>query len=223
MRRPAHAILISLSAALLGGCTTGGKGFANENDKLRAQVLDLETEVRTLKGRNDELMAHLKQASSTPSAVPADVAANTPHVTSISISRLSQALDSNGDGRIDSILIYMEPRDGLGRFLQIVGSVSMHAAILPADGSAITIGRKTIGPGEVRDGYRSAFTGQYYSLTLPIDPPKSVPAPASLSAESSNVPAPAAAPTSLQCTVRVEFTDGYTGQKFSAERVIDLQ
>ena len=221
------AVILSLACALtLTGCSTGG-AVATENDRLRAQVLDLEKQVKTLKGRSAELETQLARATSAPSSVPADIIANTPHVTAIGLSRLSQARDENGDGRLDTIILYLEPTDGLGRFLQIVGRVAMHAAILPSDGPAKTIGQKTLGPAEVRDGYRSAFTGQYYALALPIDPPETpktvIPAATAageISAAASVLPPESPA---TQCTVRVEFTDGYTGQKFSTERVIDLR
>lgn len=223
---------IILCALCLAGCGVGGGVVATENDRLRAQVLDLESQVRTLTSRNAELQTQLALASRAQESVPPEILANTPRITSISLSRLSQARDEDGDGRLDSIILYLEPADGLGRFLQIVGSVSMHAAVLPPDGPAQTIGQRTIGPDELRAAYRSAFTGQYYSLTLPIEPREVTPAP------QPPPPPPSGAPATMviepvavvgpespltQCTVRVEYIDGYTGQRFAAERVIDLR
>ena len=217
------ALLLPAMIAL-AGCGTGGSVVATENDRLRAQVLELEGQVKTLTSRSAELQTQLNQALQRPDSVPAEIAENTPHVTSIALNRLSHARDSDGDGRMDTITLFLEPADGLGRFLQIVGSVAMHAAILPTDGPAKTIGQKTLTPKEVRDGYRSAFTGQYYSLTLPIDPPPLAP-PKPMPPVSGTTTAPATRPAdpASQCTVRVEYTDGYTGQKFSTERVIDLR
>jgi hypothetical protein len=202
MMHRAVSTTLLLTTSALAGCASGGRErFANENDRLRAQAVDLENQVKMLQGRNVELQTQLAEAVRGSSTAPPEVIENTPRVVAISLSRLSQARDENGDDKLDSILLYLEPADGLGRFMQVVGSVSMHAAILPKDEPAITIGQKTIGPKELRDAYRAAFTGQYYSLSMPIEPPAGA----------------------EQCTVRVVFTDGYTGQSFSTERAIDLK
>lgn len=201
-RRRASALFLIIAVTLPGCSGGGGARFANENDRLRAQALDLENQAKALKSRNAELEAQLAQATRAPTTLPADVIAATPHVASISLGRLSHARDDNNDGKLDTILLFLEPTDGLGRFLQIVGSVSIHAAILPADGPAKTIGQRNIGPKELRDAYRSSFTGQYYSLSLPIELPS---------------------PSPDQCIVKVTFTDGYSGQSFSTDRAIDLK
>jgi hypothetical protein len=186
---------------LLAACGSSGGRVATENDRLRVKALELENQNRTLTGRIAELEAQLALSAGTPSSVPADIAANTPHLTSIALNRLSHARDDDNDGRLDTILLYIEPKDGLGRFLQIVGTVALHAAVLPSDAAAQTIGQRTIDAKELRDGYRSSFTGQYYALSLPID------APAGAS----------------ECTLRVTFHDGYSGREFSTERVISLK
>jgi hypothetical protein len=232
------ALSIIAGSLWLIGCGAKPSVVAQENDRLRAKVLELEGRVKGLESRNDELETQLEQSRAAPTSVPTEIAENTPHVTGISINRLSHARDANGDGRMDTIVLYIQPADGLGRFLQIVGTVSVHVAILPAAAQARTIGTKLFSPREVRDGYRSAFTGQYYSFELPIEPlPAAKPAPIPPPPSAGDSPpvsgavqpaatAPAnrpAAIASTQCTVRVEYVDGYTGRSFSAERVIDLQ
>ena len=225
MRRLCTVNLMLMALLWLCGCGVSNSVVATENDRLRAQVMEFEKQVKTLESRNAELQTQLEAQARVPSSIPREIAENTPHVTGISINRLSQARDSDGDGRLDSIILYLEPADGLGRFLQIVGSVSMHAAILPPDGPAQTIGQTTLGPAELRDAYRSAFTGQYYSLELPIEPPP-LPTARPLPPASGAATAPAnsaASDPATQCTIRIEYVDGYTGQRFAAERVIDLR
>jgi hypothetical protein len=202
MRSVILSITLTFALALhLGACTSGPDRVATENDRLRARVLEMEAETRALQGRNAELEQQLKQASRAPATVSEEVAAATPHVVAISLGRLSHARDDDADGRYDSLVLYLEPVDGLGRFMQIVGSVAMHAAVLPADGPAQTIGQATIGPKALRDGYRGSFGGPSYALTLPIEHPADA----------------------IQCTVRVVFTDGYSRQEFSTERAIELK
>jgi outer membrane murein-binding lipoprotein Lpp len=202
MKHRAFFTLIAMVlASLVAGCSSGPSRVATENDRLRAQVVDLEDEVRALKGRNAELEAQLRQASSAPGTASEEAIAATPRLVVITLGRLSHASDDNADGRYESIVVYVDPKDGLGRFMQLVGSVSMHAAVLPADGPAQTIGQATFGPQALRDAYRSAFGGPSYTLTLPIDYP----------------------PGATECTVRVVFTDAYTGEEFSAERAVELK
>ena len=196
------ALLATLGCGLLAaGCGSSGGRVAAENDRLRAKALELENESRTLKGRIAELEAQLALSAGTSASVSPEVAANTPHLDAIVLNRLSHARDDDGDGGLDTILVYVEPKDGLGRFLQIVGDVTLHAAVLPSDAPAQTIGQRSIGPKEVREGYRSSFTGQYYALSLPIEVPT----------------------VANECTLRVTYRDGYSGREFSSERVISLQ
>lgn len=191
-------VILALS---LAGCGASASKVSQENDRLRERILQLEQEVKGVKARNAELETRLAQADRTPTTIPDEVAASTPHVAAIALSRLSHARDDNHDGRPDTLLLYLEPSDGLGRFLQLVGTITVHAAILPDQDPAQTIGQRAIGPKELRECYRSAFTGQYYALTLPIDPP-------------------ADATSSI---VRITFTDAYSGRSFSTERSISLK
>lgn len=185
----------------LAACSSGPSRVASENDRLRAQQVDLEKQIRLLEGRNAELIQQLQAASRGPATVSAEVAEATPHVVAISLGRLSHASDENTDGTYDSIMMYMEPVDGFGRFMQAVGTVTMHAAVLPADGPAQTIGQTSLGPKALRDAYRGSFGAPAYALSMPIKYP----------------------PDAAECTVRVVFTDAYTGEQFSNERVIDLR
>jgi len=183
------------------GC--GGKGnFANESDALRAQVMDLRKQVDSLERRNAELEIELRQGSTVSDALPEEIRAATPHVVEIEIGRLSHARDEDGDGEIDTLLLYVNPRDGLGRFVQIVGHLSITAAVLPADADAITIGRAGLGPAELRRAYRSGLTGVYYVARVPVALPAGRFEPAA--------------------TVRAVFVDGPTGRSLDAQREVSL-
>ncbi len=194
-------LLVGFFAVLLAACSSG-KRISAENDRLRQKVLDLEKQTALLSGENAELKARLAEAD-TGNPVAQEVRDATPRVSSISIDRLSHAGDTNGDGRPDVLTVYVSPADGRGRFTQLVGTLSAHAACLPEQSDAITIGRLSLGPAEVREAYRSAFTGTHYTLEVPL----------SLDA----------APEADQCTVRVVYRDGYTGEELVAERAVKLK
>jgi hypothetical protein len=192
---------LTLFIGALSAC--GGKAnFATENDALRAQVMDLQTQVDSLQRRNAELEVELRQASTVSDSSPEEIRAATPHVVSIDLSRLSHARDEDGDGEIDTLLLYINPADGMGRFVQIVGHLSVTAAILPADADAITIGRAGLDPAELRAAYRSGLTGVYYAVRVPIALPSGR--------------------DEASAVVRAVFVDGATGRSLDAQREVSL-
>ena len=87
--------------------------------------------------------------------------------------------------------------------MQLVGTLTVHVAILPADADAQTIGRFSLKPGQLRAAYRAGFSGTHYTIEVPIQ----------LTPEN----------TGQTCLVRVIFEDGHTGLEHSTEREIKLQ
>jgi len=185
---------------LLAGC---GKKASRQNDLLRARVMDLETQVQELTDRNQELAAALTQVETPPGEPPEVVRAATPHVVRVEIDRLSHALDEDGDGQVEALKIFVKPADGMGRFVQLAGWLSVHAADLPPGAEARTLGRITLDPTEVRQAYRAGFLGTHYTVTLPLTLPADRP--------------------EGPCTVRVIYEDGRSRRRVSDEREIDLQ
>lgn len=198
--RPLLTAWITLAFAL-SGC--GQRHFANESDVLRARVLELETEAAALEKRIAELEAELS-ASAAPDPRPPEIIANTPHVTGISIGRLSHLRDTDEDGTPDMLIVYIDSTDGRGRFVQLVGHLTVHAALLPARAEARTIGRRLLAPGEVRAAYRSGVTGTHYTIEVPVSLPED-------------------AGEFAECDVRATYDDGRTGKRFEAHRAISLR
>jgi hypothetical protein len=189
-------------ALLLSACS-GKKDFSTENDTLRAQIMDLQEQVDRLQRRNRELESELQSASTVSESLPAEVRQAIPHPAELSIGRLSHARDTDQDGKVDELLIYLQPRDGMGRMIPLVGELSLNAAILPAKGDAATIGRVSLNPLQLRDAYRAGITGTHYTVQVPIKPPPDL--------------------SDSEVIVRAIFTDGQTGQILTAERSIPLR
>jgi hypothetical protein len=197
--------MIARSIALLAACAclfscSSGKRISQANDLLRRRNHDLEQEVVALKRRNAELESELKVAASQPQEMTAELRAATPRIAEISIGRLTHIRDSDKNGVPDTLVVYIHPVDGRGRFTQMVGSITATAAIVPDDGDAQTIGRVLLDPVEVRDAYRSSFTGQHYVAEIPVMTDH----------------------RSASVLVRIAFEDGLTGQTLSAERSIKI-
>jgi len=191
----------TLVAALTTGCGSFKK-VSQENDRLRALVMELEDANRELAGRSAELDGQVQRLTR-DLPITQEVRDATPHVTDVSIAAVSHATDTDGDGRPDTLIVYVEPTDGRGRFVQLVGELSVHAATLPADGDAITLGRVTLGPLELRDAYRSTFLGTHYTVDVPITIALGV--------------------TQTQCTVKVVFVDGHNGRTVTDQLAVDLE
>jgi len=191
-----------VSAVALSGC--GQRRFANENDILRARVLELETAVTALEDRITELEAELAARVVAPASPSPEIAANTPHVARITIGRLSHLRDIDEDGTPDTLIAYVTPTDGRGRFVQLVGHLTVHAALLPARTDSDTIGRRVLSPSEVRAAYRSSMMGTHYTIEVPIS-------------------LPGDADQFTECDVRATYDDGRTNQRFETSRAIALR
>jgi len=197
-RRQFVLALCAAAAFASAGCRSN---FSTPDDELRAQVLDLTRENDRLRDRNAELEADLAAARRAPGDVTAETHAATPRIARIELSRLSHATDEDADGSADTLTMYVVPRDGRGRFVQMVGTLAINVSILPADADARTLERITLTPADLRNAYRSGLTGTHYTVDIPITPPS--------------------AATVLD--VRVTYEDGHTGLEHTAHREIDLR
>jgi hypothetical protein len=193
---------------VLASCSSG-KRIAKANDALRLSNHELSQEVLALKRRNNELEIELQRlAQQQPEAASADILQNLPRIVEISIGRLSHVRDADRDGQLDSLLVYLQPVDGLGRFTQMVGTVEINAASVPSHGDPVSAGQATFAPRDVRDAYRSSLTGVHYTFEVPIELPAQSP--------------PGSDQGSPSLFVRVTYHDGQTGHTLTAERSIPV-
>ncbi len=125
-----RSLLVSpllLAVAAGGGCF-GKRNFATEGDALRASVVELESENAALTRRVAELEAELEAAATTSGSLSEEVRAAIPHPVEITLSRLCHAVDSDDDGSPDLLRLYLTPLDGRGRFVPLVGNLTVVAA-----------------------------------------------------------------------------------------------
>ncbi len=193
---------VVLASGGVGGCRSGG--FANANDALRRRVVELEGQVGRLERRNDELAAELARASGAPDSLPEAIRVNTPRVATLGIGTRSHVrpVREPGDVRARRLIVYVEPADGRGRFVQMVGALTVHVDVLPLDAEPVSIGHLDLAPAELRDAYRSGMLGTHYTAEVPLD----VSDAAGISS----------------CDVRVVYTDGRTGRRLDTHASIDL-
>jgi len=172
---PIYAILPRLlvtsclvAVATVTGCRAGGEDLVVVNNQLREQNMNLRDRVTALERRNAELELATKKKASQPGELPAEIQANLPRITAISLNRLSGIADSAGGPVVRA---YVKPTDGRGRFTQMTGTLTLSFVRVTAGEDAETVLERAFSPAEVREAYRSSFMGTHYTFELPIAQP----------------------------------------------------
>lgn len=177
----------------------------------RVQAVELQRRVKELEGTTAELQAQLAAAqeqlaqANAVGATDREVAEATPRMVTLAFAGGSAewapvpaaAVTSGGcePSRHALVRVAVEPRDGLGRVLQVAGRCEVTVAIVDPAGKVFELGHRAIAPGELRAAWRAAFMGTHYSLEIPVL-------------------VPASAPPKVAWTVAVSCTDGWTRQTF---------
>lgn len=180
------------------GCASS-HDTAMANDRLREKVVDLEKQIKQQNGQISHLNTRIKQAEASD-GVSAEIRDNTPHVASISIGNLSHLRDNDSDGKADELVVYIKVADGWGRTIQLVGQLSVHAVAMPVGKDAVTLGRISLDPAEVRRAYRSSIAGTHYTVNVALVMPEGM--------------------IIEEITVRVEYLDGYSGVNYTAQQPV---
>ena len=213
---PCRAPLTLLAAAVTWCCIAllGCSATLVPPDGLtdaRVQAVELQRRVKELEGTTAELQAQLAAAqeqlaqANAVGAADREVAEATPRMVTLAFAGGSAewapvpaaAVTSGGcePSRHALVRVAVEPRDGLGRVLQVAGRCEVTVAIVDPAGKVFELGHRAIAPGELRAAWRAAFMGTHYSLEIPVV-------------------VPASAPPKVAWTVAVSCTDGWTRQTF---------
>ncbi len=190
----------------------------NQNDALRSQIRDLGEKVKSLEAQRIELqqqIASMEKNAQDKSGADPDILTATPRLATVQIDGSSHfqftepaagstaGSDDAGSKRWCIARVYLEPADGLGRFLQIVGSVKISVFELRAGGQSQTLGHGEFSPLQVRDAWRGGLMGTHYTFEIPL-------AGEGWKGQGS-------------VTVKLEFVDGTTGRTFTTQREITRQ
>lgn len=206
VRRVAHvaAAVAVASVFIMAGCSSGPRDFTNENDRLRKENLELEQEITKLQtsldARLGEIQALRSKYETDPSRVPG---AEPPVLSRIEFDRYTSAVDTNNDGRDDTIRVYLDTFDQNNRFLPISGRAVLQAAVIREGQEPYLIVNNTYDAKQVTDAYRSGMLGTHYSFESPL--------PSDLAADVDEV------------TVKMTVTDGATGATFTTQQALRLE
>ncbi len=200
--------LLVSSLALLPACRSKPKNFDNENDDVGRRLLEAESQVESLTAQRNELAVKVDElsrvAASGGQGVAADVIAAMPRCAGIEIDGLSGPADRDGVLGFDVVEVAVKPFDGRQRFVQVAGTLTVEAVLLPPVAVAEAgigprvLGRVTLTPADLREAYRSSLMGTHYSVAVPIEP----------------------ANGAIEGTLlmRASFQDGLSGARYEAEQ-----
>ncbi|MBX3355798.1 MAG: hypothetical protein KF724_08875 [Phycisphaeraceae bacterium] len=204
---------LALAVAALG-CDRAKILNPSPGDALRAENLQLRDEVQRLTQQTRELETRLEESrrsasASGQTAVPSaarmldpEEDAALPRLASVQIEGTSEViLGGSGGGQVPATLrLRILPLDGRGRFMQIVGRLTVSAACVRAGSAPEEVMRAVIGPGAIRDGWRSSFMGTGYAFEIPLQ----------LSGSLRECP----------LTISIRFDDALSGRAFEDQRRI---
>ena len=193
----------------VGACNSAHVGGASApaaaNDALRSQVLALEDKVRALEAERDELKAKLSEEQRVRAgALSEEVVAAIPRCAGIDIGSLSGFEPADPAKPPTMVVAYIDPHDGRGRFVQMVGTLKVAATLTPPagqQGEPRQLGAITLTPARLRDAYRSGVTGTHYTVEIPLSE------------------ADAAKAREGELLVTAEFLDAITGRAHQARWV----
>jgi hypothetical protein len=141
----------------------------SDADEDRATLGELKAKVEALEARNRELEAvAAATAARQEGGIDAEVLAAIPALASVQIDRLSGGVDDDGDGVVDTVVVYVWPEDSRGRFLQVAGELGVTVTAVTGGEPARTLGMMKVGPRELRDAYRSSWLGIHYVVRVPV-------------------------------------------------------
>ncbi len=230
MKVALRIVPLAYAAIALAGCSakvlspTPADQLRRQNSELAAKVESLErqlSEARTAlaaeSSRQKSGVGESEPAEGAGLALSPEAIEATPHLAGISIAGSSHTdRPLSGEGCVARV--YVTPVDGMGRFLQVVGTASVTLYWSPPGCHAEVLSCHEFGPLALRAAYRSGFGGTHYTLEWPVAP---VGAPTGASGSG---PSGGSGGSTWTCggpvEVKVEFTDARSGRVFTARRAL---
>lgn len=192
----------ALSMTQVVGC---GARVAEENSRLRRQVLELEDRVDELEqqvaAKNVQIRTFERKLEQPDPPVTGVRPSDLPMLAGIGFGRYSGAFDTTGDGADDTVRVYLLTEDQHGRFLPIAGKATVQVVWIPQDGEPVELAKKTFDPAALRDAYVAGLTGTHYTLEVKLPSPL-----------------PAAIKDRVEATTKVTVTDAASGATLTKQQ-----
>ena len=166
--------------ALLAACTATVMPPDGLSDA-RSRVVGLERQVSELEARNAELRAQLAAANDSLARASGgavgtpdrEVAEATPRMVALAFAGGSAGWAGVAADGVRPAMVHVafEPRDALGRVIQVAGRAEVTVAFVDPAGGVVELGHRAFSPAELRAAWRAGFMGTHYALEIPVRVP----------------------------------------------------
>ena len=166
--RFAHLVftLLFLSFGIAGCRVTVLSPSSDDTARERNAVLEDENEA--LKRENEGLKVRLSDAESELDPMEVQVSEATPRLISMTIQDSSLVEPLDGKTGPSHLILRMSPSDDRGRFLQVVGGLSVTVVGVSVKEDPILLAQQVFTPPEVRDAWRGGLMGSGYVFEVPL-------------------------------------------------------
>lgn len=168
------AVVLVLGVFALAGCTVkvGGSGLSldEQNDALRRTNLQLNQQLKATQTELGRLESELilSRRERTTAVEPIEGAV-IPVLVALDFARYTGPLDLDDDGVDDELRLYLRPLDQFGRMLVVAAEIDVQVVALSTGQPPRVVIEKTFSAPVFRDAYRTALTGDHFSLTMPLE------------------------------------------------------
>ena len=210
-----RCILVFAGLALLLGtlasCRTvriGGKDSTEEvlirlrrdNARHKADIKSIKKQLDLAQSQAVSLEQQLNQRDVKVDNVDAN---HLPRTVKIELHRLSGAVDTDKDGRDDTLRLYVVTLDQHGRFYPAVGTAQVRGVVIHGQDEPAVVIDKNYSAAQFFKTYRAGFTGTHYTLEMSL--------PSDMGADVE------------QINIKVTFTDASTGTSMTAQEAIEIR
>ena len=187
-----------LLVSVTGCMNFGEKGSpAAQNDSLEQQKAELTADLRKAEDENQKLQDHLKVLTGLNSVAPLG---KVYELQSVKITSYTNLYDKDGDGRKETLIVYLRPEDSDGDAIKAPGSADVQLWDLNKPPFQAMIAQWQVGPEEMRKLWFSTIIKANYRLSFNLGE--------KLDAISSPL------------TLKVKFTDYVTGKIFEEQKLL---
>jgi outer membrane murein-binding lipoprotein Lpp len=191
--------VVLLSILFLSGCNSQNEinKYKTRLDDLNKEKAQLTNQIEQTQSENEQLKKQVSELQKLPDNVKG---INLYQLESVKIHNYSSLYDENKDGKLDTLVIRIQPMDNFGDLIKAAGSVEIELWNLNKPENQAQIGKWQAGPEELKKAWNNILVTNY---RLNFD----------ISEKISKFDEP--------LTIKMTFTDYLSGKVFHGQKVIE--
>ena len=197
--KPHLIVLTAIFILFLWGCENNSQqSLWTQIQQLGQEKTDLKLQVEQLEKENERLESQVATLSSLDREVRLEALSG---LERIEISKRSGLYDKDKDGKVESLIVYVQPFDDTGDTIKIVGEVIVQLWDLNRESSKAQIAEWQIEPAQLKQLWAGTFMTSYYRLKFDVE----------------NL----LTGNEKELMVKIAFTDYLTGRTLRTQRTIN--